>query len=184
LHIISSLPLASSLASQLFNTTSTTSTKIIQPCSTTTPAIAVAPAAQHSRRPAAQHEPTIIRTNEICRLWTYDRLTTSPTDDRQHRRRPTTFRISTPRQPTRNETLSRRSSNRCPPRAADRDTRYRTSSLDTGLGHSILDFNTRILGFDTRYWTSTPLSHILDSGLQHPSWHSSGGERSSDPECA
>jgi hypothetical protein len=183
LHIISSLPLASSLASQLFNTTSTTSTKIIQPCSTTTPAIAVAPAAQHSRRPAAQHEPTIIRTNEICRLWTYDRLTTSPTDDRQHRRRPTTFRISTPRQPTRNETLSRRSSNRCPPRAADRDTRYRHSIPNARPRRPILDFN-------IPFWTWTPPfgtnqhPHFATSPFGTPPLGISSGERSSDPQCA
>jgi hypothetical protein len=66
----------------LFNTTPATSTKTIQPFSTKTPAIAVAPAAQHSGRPAAQHEPSNIRTNDLCRLWIYKRLTTSPTDDR------------------------------------------------------------------------------------------------------
>jgi hypothetical protein len=87
----------------------------------------------------------------------------------------------------------------------DLQTRCWTFTPDTGLRHSILDC-------DTRSRTTTPdmTTSTLDSGLGHPiliptlvgttpfetppfcniplwhipSWHISGGERSSDPECA
>jgi hypothetical protein len=175
------------LASRFFDLPTSNHTPYNQPPKTstaTTTAIAVAPAAQHSRRPAAQHEPSNTCTNEICRLWTWthNRLTTSPTDnidnERHHRTIPpndTTERHhrtttpndnaahQNPHHPTRNETLPRRSSNRCSPRAANCDTQHRTATPDIELRHSIPNF-------DTRHWTATPETgpHIHDFGLRHP----------------
>jgi hypothetical protein len=174
------------LASRFFDLPTSNHTPYNQPPKTstaTTTAIAVAPAAQHSRRPAAQHEPSNTCTNEICRLWTWthNRLTTSPTDndttERQHRTITPHTRTLTTRLVTKHcPDAARTDALRGPPTATPNtelrhptsnfDTRYRTSTPGTGLRHPKLDLTYPILDFDT------------------PSWHNSGDERSSYPECA